>query len=662
MAIKNCYIYTRVSTAAQVEGYSLDAQMETLRGYAGYKELRIAGEYCDAGKSGKDIKGRPAFRQMMDDVRSQKDAVDFVLVFKLSRFGRNAADILRSLQILEDYGINLVSVNEAIDSSTPGGKLTLSILSAVAEMEHENITVQFMAGKTQKILNGDWSGGTIPYGYRNIEHKLVPDAYEAEIIRKIFELYGAEESTASSVAVEMNNSSYERRDMQNGGTKPFTYDFVARTLDNPFYCGRLCYNRKTNRKDRNGKPLRSDPSRIITVQGKHEAIVSEEVWDRIHEKRVRASEQHKKSAPNVYVHVLSGLVRCPVCGGNLTGSVVKTKNNAGDGYYKSISYYQCRNSSKQNGSLCSFTRRLNQEIVDGLVFEIIGRLQCYGEFMTVLQNALCTGDTVESKEQRLKELRTELSNAEFLKNKLGEQLDSLNPMKAGYDKKYERLSAKLDEAYDRIDDLEEELQETKKELDSISKKAGSFTNATEFLKHLKSLTGKMTSEEKKEFCNLLIEKIEVFPEERTDGRIIRSITFRFPLAFDGQEFITNGSDGNAVSLTLDCTDIDIPLPQKGGIVMQMMEDGSQKVIVRKPTYAAIKRYVKEHYGSCVSTLNIAQIKRKYVLDMGKAYNKPEEPKSRVPRCTPEKEKMILEALKHFDLLDESTEYMEEEQS
>ena len=660
MAIKNCYIYTRVSTAAQVEGYSLDAQMETLRGYAGYKELRIAGEYCDAGKSGKDIKGRPAFRQMMDDVRSQKDDVDFVLVFKLSRFGRNAADILRSLQVLEDYGINLVSVNESIDSSTPGGKLTLSILSAVAEMEHENITVQFMAGKTQKILNGDWSGGTIPYGYRNVDHKLIPDAYEAEIIRKIFELYGAEESTASSVATEMNSSLYERRDMQNGGTKPFTYDFVARTLDNPFYCGRLCYNRKTNRKDRNGKPLRSDPSRIITVQGNHEAIVSEEVWDRIHEKRVRVSEQHKKSAPNVYVHVLSGLVRCPVCGGNLTGSVVKTKNNAGDGYYKSISYYQCRNSSKQNGGLCSFTRRLNQEIVDGLVFEIIGRLQCYGEFMTVLQNALCTGDTVESKEQRLKELRTELSNAEFLKDKLGEQLDSLNPMKAGYDKKYERLSAKLDEAYDRIDDLEEELQETKKELDSISKKAGSFTNATEFLKHLKSLTGKMTSEEKKEFCNLLIEKIEVFPEERTDGRIIRSITFRFPLAFDGQEFITNGSDGNAVSLTLDCTDIDIPLPQKGGIVMQTMEDGSQKVIVRKPTYAAIKRYVKEHYGSCVSTLNIAQIKRKYGLDMGKAYNKPEEPKSRVPRCTPEKEKMILEALKHFDLLDESTEYMEEE--
>ena len=88
---KKCYIYTRVSTMAQTEGYSLDAQQEKLRKYAEYKNLEIAGEYCDAGKSGKSIKGRPAFQQMMEDVASQKDDVSYVLVFKLSRFGRNAA-------------------------------------------------------------------------------------------------------------------------------------------------------------------------------------------------------------------------------------------------------------------------------------------------------------------------------------------------------------------------------------------------------------------------------------------------------------------------------------------------------------------------------------------------------------------------------------------
>lgn len=65
---KRCYIYTRVSTAAQIEGYSLEAQTERLREYAAYRELEVAGEYCDAGKSGRSIKGRPAFQQMLDDI------------------------------------------------------------------------------------------------------------------------------------------------------------------------------------------------------------------------------------------------------------------------------------------------------------------------------------------------------------------------------------------------------------------------------------------------------------------------------------------------------------------------------------------------------------------------------------------------------------------
>lgn len=94
---KKCYIYTRVSTAAQTEGYSLDAQQKRLKDFAEYKGLEIAGEYCDAGKSGHSIKGRPAFMEMMDDITSGKDDISFALVFKLSRFGRNAADVLKSM-------------------------------------------------------------------------------------------------------------------------------------------------------------------------------------------------------------------------------------------------------------------------------------------------------------------------------------------------------------------------------------------------------------------------------------------------------------------------------------------------------------------------------------------------------------------------------------
>ena len=98
------YLYTRVSTTIQIDGHSLDEQKTKMKAFCDYNEYEIAGEYEDAGKSGKSIEGRIAFNQMMDDIKSGKDEVSYVLVFKLSRFGRNAADVLSSLQRMQDFG------------------------------------------------------------------------------------------------------------------------------------------------------------------------------------------------------------------------------------------------------------------------------------------------------------------------------------------------------------------------------------------------------------------------------------------------------------------------------------------------------------------------------------------------------------------------------
>ena len=98
------YLYTRVSTTMQIDGYSLDAQKTKMKAFCDYNEYEIAGEYEDAGKSGKSIEGRVSFNQMMEDIKSGKDGVSYVLVFKLSRFGRNAADVLATLQVMQDFG------------------------------------------------------------------------------------------------------------------------------------------------------------------------------------------------------------------------------------------------------------------------------------------------------------------------------------------------------------------------------------------------------------------------------------------------------------------------------------------------------------------------------------------------------------------------------
>ena len=89
-----CDIYTRVSTTMQVDGYSLDAQKEKLKRYAEFQDMEIVNEYSDEGKSGKSVEGRPEFQRMLDNIENGTDKVQFVLVFKLSRFGRNAADVL----------------------------------------------------------------------------------------------------------------------------------------------------------------------------------------------------------------------------------------------------------------------------------------------------------------------------------------------------------------------------------------------------------------------------------------------------------------------------------------------------------------------------------------------------------------------------------------
>ena len=143
------YIYTRVSTTIQVDGYSLDAQKARMKAFAEYNDYEIVGEYEDAGKSGKSIEGRLEFNRMMEDIKSGKDGVSFVLVFKLSRFGRNAADVLSTLQVMQDFGVNLICVEDGIDSSKDAGKLMISVLSAVAEIERENIRVQTMEGRIQ---------------------------------------------------------------------------------------------------------------------------------------------------------------------------------------------------------------------------------------------------------------------------------------------------------------------------------------------------------------------------------------------------------------------------------------------------------------------------------------------------------------------------------
>lgn len=205
------YTYKRVSTSMQVDGYSLDAQDERITKYADAFDYEIVGEYVDAGKSGKSIEGRAEFKKMLEDIESNKDGVSYVLVFKLSRFGRNAADVLSTLQFMQDYDVNLICVEDGIDSSKDAGKLMISVLSAVAEIERENILVQTMEGRRQKAREGKWNGGFAPYGYRLNNGKLEIEESEVEAIRLIFDKYANTDMGANGIAKYLGQQGIMKR-------------------------------------------------------------------------------------------------------------------------------------------------------------------------------------------------------------------------------------------------------------------------------------------------------------------------------------------------------------------------------------------------------------------------------------------------------------------
>lgn len=638
MRKKKCYIYTRVSTAAQTEGYSLEAQQERLREYADYKNLEIAGEYCDAGKSGKSIVGRPAFLQMLDDISSEKDNISFVLVFKLSRFGRNAADILKSLQLLEDYEVDLICVEDAIDSSTPGGKLTLTILSAVAEIERENINVQFMAGKMQKILNGGWPGGPAPYGYRSVNKELVVEPEEAEIVKLIFDRYIQDDGTLNGVAIWLNNNGYSR--ISKGEVKPFTYDFIVNVLDNPTYHGKINYFRRTNIKG-----IRKNPKDAVEVDGIHEAIIDEDLWQQAREKREASTGRQEKVDEPDRVSLLSGLIKCPACGNGLIATKNKHVNKNRGGHYKTIHYYSCRYYRKSAGRTCEFKHTYNQAKIDSAVFEIVSNLAAHPAFEKAMAMAAGGDESVEAYEKRMKEIRKDLYHQEHEKNRVGAELDNLDVLSDDYDTEYERIQAEMDDIYDRIESLELSLKKIKKKCSEARQGVSSIEGIKKILKNFGKFYEKLTSEEQRELYRQFIERIEVYPEEQEDGRVLKSIYFRFPVRYGETDTIetwigAEDEPDDEIAFVLDCSEVQVTVAEA------------------KATYAEIRAYVLEHTGMKVSSLYIAQIKRKYGIDVGIAYNKPEQNKNHVPVCPVEKELAIMDALKAFRMLTEDTEYME----
>lgn len=561
---QKCYIYTRVSTSMQVEGYSLDAQKDKLKKYADYQEMSIVGEYSDEGKSGKSVEGRPQFKQMLSDIENGKDDVDYVLVFKLSRFGRNAADVLSSMQKMQDYGVNLICVEDGIDSSKDAGKLMISVLSAVAEIERENILVQTMEGRKQKAREGKWNGGFAPYGYQLVNGELIIAEDEAEIIRIIYDKFVNTTMGMAAIATFLNNSGYKKKLRQNNTIEGFSTSFVKGVLDNPIYCGKLAFGRRKNEKipgTRNEYHIVKQKEYMLN-DGIHEVIISEEMWNQAHKKCQETGVLQVKTHSLEHEHILSGIIKCPVCGSGMYGNVNRKKHSDG-GYYKDYFYYACKHRKLVDGHRCTYKRQWNEDKINAAVEEIIRKFVNNPKFEEEIRKQI--GGSIDTSEldREYDGLKDRLSQTTGAKNKLANQMDHLSVSDKNYDKKYNDMQERLDRLYDEITDIENAMEEVTTRLYNIKQDKISEDNVYQFLLFFDKLYDKFTDLEKKTFLKSFLSDVFIYEEEQKDGRILRGLRFKCPIFLNGRNVLGVDWDNESTDETVALLSKDYALEHSG---------------------------------------------------------------------------------------------------
>jgi site-specific DNA recombinase len=277
--MKTAAIYIRVSTDSQAEeGYSIDAQKEQLSAYCVSKGIKKYEFYIDGGWSGSNIE-RPEMQRLIEDVNADK--ISHVIVYKLDRLSRSQKDTLYLIEdVFNPHGVDFVSLNESMDTSTPMGRLMLGILSAFAQLERENIRLRTRMGMKERVKSGLWmGGGRVPFGYDYDKDKgvLVPNR-DAEKVRQIYKLYI--EGKAPQEIANLLGLKYDR----------LVYQILTRKSN----YGIIEYNGEE-------------------YQGQHEPIISKEMYDIA----MRCMLERKFVRANTSEHLLTGLLHCGKCGAKM---------------------------------------------------------------------------------------------------------------------------------------------------------------------------------------------------------------------------------------------------------------------------------------------------------------------------------------------------------
>jgi len=484
-------LYIRVSTLNQVDRDSLQTQEERLKAYCtanGIKEFKI---YREAGFSAKDTK-RPAFEDLMRDIKEGK--ISGVFVIKLDRITRSMEDLLYLTSFFNKNDVKFVSITESIDTSTAMGRAMQYLLGVFAQLEREVTAERVAVDMRHRAIKGKWNGGVVPYGYttqklliknyfqNGIESskaaeicpedkKLYVNPEESEIVKWIYKTFLKTNSIRrTTILLNARGVKTRKGDLWSKTT-------IHRLLSSPTYVGKIWYGkRKTD--PVSGKLIAQDKKTWTIVEGEHDAIISDDIF----EKAQNLLSQNKgKPTKSGRTYLLSGIIRCGLCGGAMTGHTFKKKPSQ-----KIYSYYKCY-SQLQKGNIACQGLSLPAGELEGFIVEQLNELSKNTTFLSDKKKMLkILKSKTDNKgfDVEIQRIDKEYKNLNDRKDTLLEKLERKLISDEDFQSRYERINndmATLDQEKIRITTLGNSRQVALNSLELSFEEISSFGHSWEHL-------------------------------------------------------------------------------------------------------------------------------------------------------------------------------------
>ena len=504
-------IYCRLSQddGSLGESGSIQTQKAILTQYCQEHHMEIVDCYCDDGWSGTNF-DRPAFQRMIGDIEAGR--VNTVIVKDLSRFGREYAQMgLYIEHYFEEKGVRFLSLAENIDSSQGLNNLVLPFTNVINSLYARQASEKTKAAHRARAKNGMFLGSRAPYGYQkdpNDRHHLIVDPEAAEVVKEIFRMFAdgigyvrmtkilRERNILNPQAYfNQNNPDYYKH--SDYWRKPFDWHAtsVRAILNNPVYLGKLTFGKTKTKGFFDKRRVPAEESDWIVVEHTHEPLVSQELWDTVHQ-MMKARRRENSSG---HVQPFAGLVKCAGCGSSLNASYDKKK-----GKYTGFSCWVYKNYGKQR---CT-SHAIGWQTLNRLVLEDIrcnaqvAKLAAARYVGVLLRTKLEKekGETVRA-ERELKKAEKRIGELDKILAKLYEDQALGKISEARYQAMapgYETEQASLQERVSRLREQLAHTQEVQDNVEQFVPLIQKYTDIQELTPHiLNELVEKIVVHEKK---------------------------------------------------------------------------------------------------------------------------------------------------------------------